>query len=60
MIFMNDTPKREVEIKSSTTPVNKPSKSNDGVTNEEQAMLLSGLFQFQDNNISDIEKNEFK
>lgn len=60
MIFMNDTPKREVEIKSSTTHIDKPNKSNDGVTNEEQAMLLSGLFQFQDNNISDIEKNEFK
>ena len=58
---MDSTPKCEVEIKSSITPVNnKPNKSNDGVTNEEQAMLLSGLFQFQDNNINDIEKNEFK
>ena len=57
MIFMDSTPKCEVKIKSSTTPVNKPiktKKSNDGVTNEEQTMLLTGLF--QDN---DVKKNEF-
>ena len=52
MIFMNDTPKREVKIENSTKPVDKP---NDGVTNEEQYMLLSGLF--QDNN---VDKNNFK
>ena len=52
MIFMNDTPKREVKIENSTKPVDKP---NDDVTNEEQYMLLSGLF--QDNN---VDKNNFK
>ena len=52
MIFMNDTPKREVKTKNSTKPVDKP---HDGVTNEEQYMLLSGLF--QDNN---VDKNNFK
>lgn len=52
MIFMNDTPKSEVKIENPTKPVDKP---NDGVTNEEQYVLLSGLF--QDNN---AEKNNFK
>ena len=51
MIFMNDTPKREVKTKNSTKPVDKP---NDGVTNEEQYMLLSGLFQD-----SNMEKKQF-
>ena len=54
MIFMNDTPKCEVKIENSTKPVDKD-KPNDGVTNEEQYMLLSGLFQD-----SNMEKNNFK
>ena len=55
MIFMNDTPKQkcEVKIENSTNPVD--DKPNDGVTNEEQCMLLSGLFQD-----SNMEKNNFK
>ena len=52
MIFMNDTPKHEVKIENSIKPVDKP---NDGVTNEEQHMLLSGLFQD-----SNVDKNNFK
>ena len=52
MIFMNDTPKHEVKIENSTKPVDKP---NDGVSNEEQCMLLFGLFQD-----SNVEKNNFK
>ena len=51
MIFMNDTPKSEVKIENPTKPVDKP---NDGVTNEEQYVLLSGLFQD-----SNVEKKQF-
>lgn len=51
MIFMNDTPKHEVKIENLTKPVDKP---NDGVTNEEQYVLLSGLFQD-----SNVEKKQF-
>ena len=49
---MNDTPKREVKIENSTKLVD--DKPNDGVTNEEQYMLLSGLFQD-----SNMEKKQF-
>jgi hypothetical protein len=41
MIFMDSTPKCEVKIKDSKPSVKKP---NDGVTNEEQMSLLTGLF----------------
>lgn len=52
MIFINNTPKNEVKIERPTASVN---DTNDGVTNEEQTVLLSGLF--QDNNMN---KNKFK
>ena len=42
MIFMDSTPKCEVKIKDSKQPSVK--KPNDGVTNEEQMSLLTGLF----------------
>lgn len=42
MIFMDRTPKCEVKIKDSTKPSVK--KPNDGVSNEEQMSLLTGLF----------------
>lgn len=41
MIFMDSTPKCEVKIKDSKPSTKKP---NDGVTNEEQMSLLTGLF----------------
>lgn len=47
MIFINDTQKSEVKIERPTTSDN---ETNDGVTNEEQTVLLSGLF--QDNNMN--------